>query len=123
MPSDHRADALAAREALERMLATDPSALAPGLPSTFALRVERFVAPLLEANDRMNLTRVVDPPEVARLHLLDALSALPILDALAPSRVIDLGSGGGVPGIVLALASPDVEWKLVDSLRKKADLL
>ena len=58
---------------------------------------------------------------MARLHLLDALSALPLLDALAPGRALDLGTGGGVPGIVLALARPDLSWTLVDSVGKKAD--
>jgi 16S rRNA (guanine527-N7)-methyltransferase len=60
---------------------------------------------------------------VARLHLLDSLSALPVLDGLAPSRAVDLGSGGGVPGIVLALARPDVAWTLVDSVHRKADAM
>lgn len=109
-------EAGAAREALDAML--DPSALP--LPTGFGDRVERYVALLLEANARLNLTRIVDPPEIARLHLLDALAALPLLDAWRPARAIDLGTGGGVPGLVLALARPDVEWTLVDSVAKKA---
>jgi 16S rRNA (guanine527-N7)-methyltransferase len=60
---------------------------------------------------------------VARLHLLDSLAALPLIDAMAPARAIDLGSGGGLPGLPLALARPDVQWTLVDSVGKKAAIL
>jgi 16S rRNA (guanine527-N7)-methyltransferase len=116
-------DARAARAALEQLLATDAPALGAALPATFLPQAERYVALLLEANRRMNLTRVTEPRDVARLHLLDALAALPLLDAAAPSLALDLGSGGGVPGLVLALARPDLRWLLVDSLRKKADAL
>lgn len=118
-------DAAAARDtrrALEELLAGAP-ALAERLPSDFLDGAERFVALLLEANRRVNLTRVVSPADVAHLHLLDALAALPLVDAAAPDRVVDLGSGGGVPAIPLALARPDVEWVMVDSVRKKSAIL
>jgi 16S rRNA (guanine527-N7)-methyltransferase len=115
-----RADARAARLELERLLPERDLAS----PAGFADAVERYVALLLDANRRLNLTRVVEPEAVARLHLLDALSALPLLDELPRSdRCLDLGSGGGVPGLVLALARPDRRWVLVDSVRKKADVL
>ena len=113
--------ARSARVALERMLETDASALAATLPPGFLDAAERFVALLLEANARLNLTRVTEPEAVARLHLLDSLSALPVVDEIAPARAIDIGSGGGVPGLVLAMARPDVEWALIDSVRKKCD--
>lgn len=120
-----RTDGAAARQArveLEELLASEPS-LSVGLPGGFLDRAERFVALLLRANRDVNLTRVVEPADVARLHLLDALAALPLLDAAVADRVIDLGSGGGVPAIPLALARPDVEWVLVDSVRKKSVIL
>ncbi len=123
MSDDSRADARAARLALERLLETDAPTLGDRLPPGFADGAERFVALLLDANRQLNLTRVVEPEAVGRLHLLDAISALPLLDELQPSSALDLGSGGGVPGLVLALARPDVEWTLVDSVRKKADAL
>jgi 16S rRNA (guanine527-N7)-methyltransferase len=109
---------------LERLLEADAPALRTTLPPGFADAVTRYVELLLAANDRLNLTRVVEPAEVARLHLLDALSALPIVDDRpAAGATIDLGSGGGVPGLVLALARPAMRWALVDSVRKKADAL
>jgi len=111
-------DARAARLELERLLAGHALELPPG----FADAAQRYVSLLLDANRRINLTRVVEPAAVARIHLLDALSALPLIDGLAdPLRAVDLGSGGGVPGLVLALARPDQRWLLVDSVRKKVD--
>ncbi len=105
--------ARAARLALERLWPSEP----------FFDALERYVALLLEANERINLTRVVEPGAVARLHLLDALAALPLLDALDPARAVDLGSGGGVPAMPLAIARPGVAWTLVDASGKKATLL
>lgn len=114
-------DARAARVCLERLLETDAPALRAELPLGFADAAETYVRLLLQANTRLNLTRVVEPDDVARLHLLDALAALPLLPRVGAA--VDLGSGGGVPGIVLAIARPSVRWTLVDSVRKKADAL
>lgn len=114
--------AAAAIAALQPLLAAAPQ-LAGGLPPGWTDGARRYVALLLEANQRLNLTRVVSPEAVARDHLLDAVAGLPLLDAAAPARVIDLGSGGGVPAIPLALARPDIAWTLVDAVGKKADAL
>jgi 16S rRNA (guanine527-N7)-methyltransferase len=119
--TDADAAARQARLALEGLLADAP-ALAP-LPPGFGDAMERFVALLLDANQRLNLTRIVMPDEVARRHLLDALAGLPHVDRVAPRVAVDLGSGGGLPGIPLAAARPDVRWILVDAVAKKADAL
>ncbi len=112
-------DARAARLALVGLL--DDAGL--DLPRTSLDRLERYVALLLEANRHRNLTRLVDPADVARLHLLDALAALPLLDGLGAVRAVDLGSGGGIPGIPIALARPEMRWTLVDSASRKATAL
>lgn len=112
-----------ARDAFERLLDTDAPALRAMLPVGFADAAEAWVALLLAANERLNLTRIIEPEAIARLHILDAVAALPFVDALAPRRCLDLGSGGGVPGIPLAIARPETEWILVESVRKKADVL
>ncbi len=119
-------DAAAARRILVELLDAAPPRSDVTLPDVGldTLDVlERYVALLLEANARLNLTRVVEPADVARLHLLDALAALPLVDALAPPRAVDLGSGGGVPALPLAIARPDVAWTLVESVGKKAAAL
>jgi 16S rRNA (guanine527-N7)-methyltransferase len=118
--TDAAAAAAESRARFERLLEEYP-ALAAGLPASFGPKAERWVALLLDANVSHNLTRVTAPSEVARLHLLDSLAALPLLDADPPLRALDLGTGGGAPGLPLALARPDVHWTLVDSVAKKVE--
>ena len=122
LPSIDDATAADARRVLEGLLADLP-AIACRLPPGFLDAAERFVGLLLAANRRRNLTRVTSPADVARLHLLDSLAALPQIDQMAPREAIDLGSGGGLPAIPLALARPEVRWTLVDSVGKKAAIL
>jgi len=110
-----------ARVAFDRLLESEAPALRPLLPPGFADAAERYVGLLLEANRQLNLTRVVEPEAIARLHLLDAVAALPLIDAAGPRRALDLGTGGGVPGLLLALARSSVAWTLVDSVGKKVE--
>ncbi len=120
LPSADQLTATAARRAFEELL---PPALAAGLPAGFLDLTQRFVELLLAGNRRLNLTRVTSPREIARLHVLDSLAALPEMDRMAPGRAIDLGSGGGLPALPLAIARPEVHWTLVDSVGKKAAIL
>ena len=76
-----------------------------------------------EANRRFNLTAVSDE-EAGEKHYRDCLAARPLLDALPPcSRVLDLGSGAGFPGLVLACVCPRIGFTLVDATAKKCDFL
>lgn len=90
-------------------------------------QLTRFVALLLERNQRLNLTRIVEPAEIERRHLLDSLTcALPVLEQLhsdASWRAIDVGSGGGLPGLPLAIAFPALRLTLLESVGKKAAFL
>jgi 16S rRNA (guanine527-N7)-methyltransferase len=122
LPITDETAAAEARRELEALLGDAPT-IAAGLPSGFLDAIERFVGLLLAGNRRVNLTRVTSPGGVARLHLLDSLVALPLVDAMAPGSAIDLGSGGGLPGLPLAVARPGMHWTLVDSIGKKAALL
>jgi 16S rRNA (guanine527-N7)-methyltransferase len=114
--------AQAARDAFERLLA-EPAArpFAERLPPGYADRLQRFVALLLEANERLNLTRITDPEAIATLHLLDAVSGMTHLPD--DGGIADLGSGGGVPALPLQLALPRTRWLLIEATRKKADAL
>lgn len=85
-------------------------------------RFEAYLDGLTEANQHMNLTRIVDRDQARNQHIADALTLLPHIPATA-KRLLDIGSGGGVPGMVLAIARPDLQVTLVESTRKKADFL
>jgi 16S rRNA (guanine527-N7)-methyltransferase len=84
--------------------------------------LHRYLDLLLEANQTMNLTRITDRAEAEVLHIADALTLLPYLPR-EPHRLVDIGSGGGVPGIPLAIVRPDVQVLLVESTQKKAAFL
>lgn len=84
-----------------------------------AQRLLRYVELLLGANERTNLTRIVEPREVLDKHLVDALLGLGRLE----SPLVDIGSGGGIPGLVLACARPGWAITLVESVSRKASFL
>jgi len=87
-------------------------------------RTGDYLARLLAMNAHINLTAITDPAEAWTRHAFDALTLLPGLATFAAgSRVVDVGSGGGVPGIVLAIARPDLAFTLVESTAKKAAFL
>lgn len=83
-----------------------------------------YLARLLETNRAFNLTTVTDPEEAWTRHVLDSLSLVPALAHLpAGARLVDVGSGGGLPGLPLALARPDLAVTLVEATGKKARFL
>lgn len=95
--------------------------LPPGAPPGLADELGRFCALLRAANERLNLTRIIDARGMALLHVVDALTALPLLKEA--HSVADLGSGGGVPGLPLALARRDLRVTLLESRGRKAAAL
>ena len=86
-------------------------------------RLLAYVALLAKWNRTYNLTAIREPERMVTHHLLDALAVLPHLPARTGLRVLDVGSGGGVPGIPLALARPDWRVELVDTSHKKVAFL
>ncbi len=85
--------------------------------------IDGHVRLLLAWTAAINLTSVREPDEVARLHVLDSLAAVGLLRARGVDRLLDLGSGGGFPGLPLAAALPADRALLVDSVGKKVRFL
>jgi 16S rRNA (guanine527-N7)-methyltransferase len=79
-------------------------------------RLMEFITELMNWNRIYNLTSVRKPTEIVTRHILDSLSVLP---QLAGRRILDIGTGAGLPGIPLAIACPECEFVLLDSSSKK----
>lgn len=87
-------------------------------------RLGRYVSILLHVSERMNLTAIREPARAWVTHVFDALTLLPLLSELpAGAHVLDVGSGGGAPGIPLAIVLPDLKFSLLEATAKKAEYL
>ena len=75
---------------------------------------------LLEANKNISLTGIKNPKEAVIKHTIDSLS---VSSAIEGEKIVDIGSGGGTPGIPLAIANPAKKFYLVDSVLKKIKFL
>ena len=85
-----------------------------------------YVALIAKWNKVYNLTAVRDPAEMLTMHVLDSLAVVrPLARHLGgrPARVLDVGSGAGLPGVVLAIAMPDLTVTCVDTVGKKASFI
>lgn len=118
--------------ALPTVTPLEPTAAFATALAELGLPVERdaqeklgaYLALLLAMNAQINLTAITSADEAWIKHGLDALTLLPHLASLAGgSAVLDVGSGGGVPAIPLAIARPDLQFTLVESTKKKAAFL
>ncbi len=81
-----------------------------------------YLEMMLDRNRSLNLTAVKDPDNAVRLHLLDALSLFQALQ-LSGRRVLDVGTGGGMPGVALALYEPSARVTMLDATAKKLSFI
>lgn len=108
--------------------ASDPVA---SLPPGALDRLRAYAGALAETNRQLNLSAVRDQEGIWRRLILESLRLLPAIDAALPGRsdpatpasLIDVGTGGGVPGLVIALARPDIRVTLLDATAKKLAFL
>jgi 16S rRNA (guanine527-N7)-methyltransferase len=107
-------------EAIRDGLAAMPEA---GLSESGLETIADHVRLLLAWNSAINLTAIRTPDAIAVEHVLDSLTALPILRRAGIDEFLDLGSGGGFPGLPLAVALPAHRALLVESVGKKARFL
>jgi len=107
---------------LERQLRSAGAQVGTSPDARLVAGLSRYLDLLLLWNRRVNLTAVRDPAGIVLKHFVDSLAVLPFLSAAARS-LVDIGSGGGFPGAVIALARPDLTVALVESVHKKAAFL
>lgn len=100
------------------------AALGVSLEASVLGQLGHYLGLLLAMNARMNLTAITDPGEAWSRHVLDALSLVPLLPGGArEASLLDVGSGGGVPAIPVALARPDLRVTMLEATQKKAAFL
>jgi 16S rRNA (guanine527-N7)-methyltransferase len=104
----------------EQRLAAGIAALGLALPDGAEAKLLAYLALLHKWNRVYNLTAVRDAERMVTHHLLDSLVAVPYFQG---ERVLDVGSGGGLPGIPLAIARPELQVTLIDSIAKKTAFL
>jgi 16S rRNA (guanine527-N7)-methyltransferase len=107
---------------LERRLRDGAAMVGAAIDDRLVAAIGRYLDLLVFWNRKVNLTSIREPPEIIDRHFVDSLSLLPFIPGTARS-LADLGSGGGFPGAVLALARPDLSVELVESIHKKAAFL
>lgn len=109
------------RETLQATLQAGIQELGLSFSSGQLEQLMAYLALLQKWNKVYNLTAVRDPAQMVTQHLLDSLAAVP---AFAQAKyVLDVGAGGGLPGIVLAIARPDMQITLIDTVHKKTAFL
>ena len=109
------------RPALSAVLAEGIDAMQLDVSPAQQEKLMDYLALMFKWNAVYNLTSLRDPMQMVTHHLLDSLAAVP---AFARARnVLDVGSGGGLPGIVLAIVRPDMKVSMIDTVHKKTAFL
>ncbi|MBB3117256.1 16S rRNA (guanine(527)-N(7))-methyltransferase RsmG [Pseudoduganella violacea] len=109
------------RAALAQMLKNGLDGLQLDLNQAQQEQLLDYLALLNKWNAVYNLTSVRDPMQMLTLHLLDSLAAVAAFEGA--QNVLDVGAGGGLPGIVLAIARPDMKVSMIDTVHKKTAFL
>lgn len=89
-------------------------------------KTEKLIAYMdgvLEKNEHINLTAVRDRDEAVQKHIVDSLSCFDLAEYANAKTVLDMGTGGGFPGVPLAIVSPDKSFTLVDALNKRLKVI
>ncbi|WP_432800288.1 16S rRNA (guanine(527)-N(7))-methyltransferase RsmG [Poriferisphaera sp. WC338] len=108
------------RPAIPAFVREDLARLEIALDDAMLVKLARFLDLLLDANTRMNLTAIKERDAAWSRMIIDSLTLLPGLENVpASAKVIDIGSGGGLPGIPLAIVRPDLHVTLLDATGKK----
>lgn len=105
----------------EAVFAAEAGKLGIGLTDAMLKQFRDYIALLQEWNEKMNLTAITDPEEIYEKHFLDCLT--PLAYAGLHGQIADIGSGAGFPGLVFAIARPDLDITLIEPLGKRCTFL
>jgi 16S rRNA (guanine527-N7)-methyltransferase len=106
-----------ASEEWKRLIHSGANDLGIDVPPPQMDQLVQFAETLLEWNRRINLTAITDPGEMAVKHFIDSMAVLPHIPE--NGSLLDIGSGGGFPGLVIAIFRPELDITSIDSVRKK----
>jgi 16S rRNA (guanine(527)-N(7))-methyltransferase RsmG len=87
------------------------------------VRFDVYARGIAEYNEKINLTAITAPEDMAVKHFIDSLTLLSACDINPGASVVDVGTGAGFPGTVLLAARPDLDVTLIDSLKKRLDVI
>jgi len=109
------------RAALGQVLADGIAEMHLDVPAAQQQQLLDYLALMNKWNSVYNLTSLRDPMQMVTHHLLDSLAAVPAF--AGAKNVLDVGAGGGLPGVVLAICRPDMKVSMIDTVHKKTAFL
>jgi len=86
-------------------------------------KFELYKETLVQWNKKMNITRITSTQDIVIKHFLDSLAVLPFINPFGHESILDVGSGGGFPGIPMGIVNPETKITLLDSSRKRIHFL
>lgn len=86
-------------------------------------KLETYAQFLVEYNEKVNLTAIIDADEIVIKHFIDSLLLSKLIDFTKPVSLVDVGTGAGFPGMVLKIVFPEIKLTLMDSLNKRINFL
>lgn len=87
------------------------------------IKLNKFYELLIEWNEKINLTRIIEKEDVYLKHFYDSLTIAKVIDLSKKESLCDVGTGAGFPGVVLKIVYPNLKITLVDSLLKRVNYL
>lgn len=105
------------------LLKTEAEKIGINLDDTALTRFDKYAEMIVETNKTLNLTAITEPDEMVYKHFIDSLSLLTVVDVKQGTKVIDVGTGAGFPGVVLLIARPDLKITLMDGTNKRLNFI